>query len=114
MRISSGLALRALAPMALLLAQTAAAPAQSVEQPPSFNAAQLPGIKRVGENYTIRTPVKSDGILRIYVLATPYGDIHGAGRRDGAHAHQRAACAGAAGESEQFGILRQGAGRRRA
>jgi hypothetical protein len=75
MRISSGLALRALAPLALLFALSAAAPAQSVEQPPSFNAAQLPGIKRVGENYTIRNPVKSDGILRIYVLATPYGDI---------------------------------------
>ena len=75
MRISSGLALRALAPLALVVAQTAALPAQTVEQPPSFNAAQLPGIKRVGENYTIRTPVKSDGILRVYVLVTPYGDI---------------------------------------
>ncbi len=42
---------------------------------PSFNAAQIAGIKRVDDNYTIRNPVKSDGILRIYVLATPYGDI---------------------------------------
>jgi hypothetical protein len=75
MRISSGLALRALAPLALVVAQTAALPAQTVEQPPSFNAAQIRGIKRVGENYTIRNPVKSDGILRVYVLATPYGDI---------------------------------------
>ena len=75
MNISFGLALRALAPLTLLLAQTAVASAQTVEQPPSFNAAQVPGIKRVGENYTIRNPVKSDGILRIYVLATPYGDI---------------------------------------
>jgi len=75
MRLSSGLALRVLTPLTLLFAQTAAAPAQSVEQPPSFNAAQIPGIKRVGENYTIRNPVKSDGILRIYVLATPYSDI---------------------------------------
>ena len=75
MSISSGLALRALAPLTFLLAQTAALPAQTVEQPPSFNAAQIPGIKRVDDNYTIRNPVKSDGILRIYVLATPYGDI---------------------------------------
>jgi hypothetical protein len=75
MQISSGLALRVLAPLTLLLAQTAALPAQTVEQPPSFNAAQIPGIKRVGENYTIRNPVKSDGILRVYVLVTPYGDI---------------------------------------
>jgi hypothetical protein len=75
MDISFGLALRAFAPLGLLLAQTAALPAQTVEQPPSFNAAQIPGIKRVGENYTVRNPVKSDGILRVYVLATPYGDI---------------------------------------
>ncbi len=75
MRISSGLALRALAPLGLLLAQVAVAPAQTVEQPPSFNAAQIPGINRVGDNYTIHNPVKSDGILRIYVLTTPYGDI---------------------------------------
>ena len=74
MGISSDLALRALAPLALLLAPCAA-PAQQVEQPPSFNAAQIPGIKRIGDNYTIRNPVKSDGILRIYALATPYGDI---------------------------------------
>ena len=75
MNISFGPVLRAFAPLGLLLAQAAAAPAQTVEQPPSFNAAQIPGIKRVGDNYTIRNPVKSDGILRIYVLATPYGDI---------------------------------------
>jgi hypothetical protein len=70
-------ALRALAPLALVLVQPVAAPAQSLENPPSFNAAQLPvpGIKRVGLNYTIRNPVRSDGILRVYVLATPYGDI---------------------------------------
>jgi hypothetical protein len=75
MRFSSTLALRALAPLSLVLAPAGLAQAQTVEQPPSFNAAQIPGIKRVGENYTIRNPVRSDGILRVYVLATPYGDI---------------------------------------
>jgi hypothetical protein len=75
MRTSSDLALRALAPLVLLLAQASPLPAQTTEQPPTFNAAQLSGIKRVGENYTIRNPVKSDGILRLYVLVTPYGDI---------------------------------------
>ncbi len=75
MRFSSGLALRVLASLGLVLAQVPAAPAQTVEQPPSFNAAQIPGIKRVGENYTIRNPVKSDGILRVYALTTPYGEI---------------------------------------
>jgi len=75
MRFSFGSALRALAPLALVLVQPAAASAQAYEKPPSFNAAQLPGIKRVGANYTIRNPVRSDGILRVYVLATPYGDL---------------------------------------
>jgi hypothetical protein len=75
MNISFGPALRAFAPLALLLAQVAPAPAQTVEQPPSFNAAQIPFVKRVGENYSIRSPVQSDGILRVYVLTTPYGDI---------------------------------------
>ena len=75
MRFSFGSALRALAPLALILVQPAAASAQAYEKPPSFNAAQLPGIKRIGANYTIRNPVRSDGILRVYVLATPYGDL---------------------------------------
>lgn len=75
MRFSVGSGLRALAPLVLVLVQPAAASAQAYENPPSFNAAQIPGIKRVGSNYTIRSPVRSDGILRVYVLATPYGDI---------------------------------------
>src|ERR1051325_6479244 len=74
MRVSSGLALRMLV-LLLLLASPAVVSAQQVERPPTFNAAQIPGIKRVGENYTIRNPVNSDGILRTYVLATPYGEI---------------------------------------
>jgi hypothetical protein len=70
-----------LAPVALLLTQGPQASAQQqVEKPPVFNAAQLPAsIKRVGPNYTIRNPVRSDGLLRRYVLATPYGDINVAG-----------------------------------
>lgn len=76
MQISCVPALRAAAAAAALvltILQPAAAPAQSVENPPSFNAAQLSGIKRVGSNYTIENPVRSDGLLRVYVLATPYG-----------------------------------------
>jgi hypothetical protein len=79
MGFSFGSAMRALAPLALVLVQPVAASAQAYEKPPSFNAAQLPGIKRIGANYTIRNPVRSDGILRKYVLATPYGDIKVAG-----------------------------------
>ena len=69
-----GSMLRVLAPLALLLLPEAAL-AQSYEKPPSFNAAQIRGIKRVGTNYTIQTPVRSDGLLRIYVLTTPYGKL---------------------------------------
>ena len=75
MHVSFGWALRMLAPLGLLLGQPVMLSAQQVEQPPTFNAAEIAGIKRVGENYTIRNPVKSDGILRVYVLATPYGDF---------------------------------------
>jgi hypothetical protein len=72
-----GLAARLLTPLVLALAlATGASAQQQFEKPPVFNAGQLPPtIKRVGSNYTIRNPVRSDGILRIYVLATPYGDI---------------------------------------
>jgi hypothetical protein len=78
MAYASRFARRVLAPIAFVLLP-AVALAQGFENPPVFNAAQLSGFKRVGENYTIKTPVRSDGILRVYVLATPYGDftIHG-------------------------------------
>jgi hypothetical protein len=66
----------AVVPAALLFMQPAlAAPTQTIERPPSFNAAQLPGIQRVGPNYTIENPVRSDGLLRDYVLKTPYGQF---------------------------------------
>jgi hypothetical protein len=68
-------ALRALAPLTLVFVQPAAALAQAFENPPSFNAAKIPGIKRVGPDYTIRNPVRSDGILRVYILTTPYGEV---------------------------------------
>jgi hypothetical protein len=65
-------ALRALAPLVLVLLPVAAS-AQNFERPPIFNAAQISGINRVGANYSIENPVHSDGILRTYVLKTPYG-----------------------------------------
>ena len=61
-------------PAGLLLMQPVAVRAQTYEAPPSFNAAQLPGIRRIGPNYTIENPVRSDGLLRDYVLKTPYGE----------------------------------------
>jgi hypothetical protein len=79
MRLSLTSAIRALLAPALLLVLPAPALAQKVEQPPSFNAAQIAGIKRVGPNYTVRNPVRSDGLVRVYVLDTPYGEftVHG-------------------------------------
>ena len=59
--------------------QSAAAQAQQFEAPPSFNAAQIRGIDRVGANYTIQTPVRSDGLMRNYVVTTPYGEIRAQG-----------------------------------
>jgi hypothetical protein len=76
MAYSLSSALRALAPATLLLLPAAAMAAETYERPPSFNAAQIPGIKRVGSNYTILTPVRSDGLLRLYVVTTPYGKFN--------------------------------------
>lgn len=78
MTFSTYSALRAAAAL-LVLVVPAGANAQKFEAPPSYNAAQIRGIDRVGENYTIKTPVRSDGLMRNYVLATPYGELNVAG-----------------------------------
>lgn len=65
---------RLLLPSGLMLLP-AAAMAQGFEAAPSFNAAQIRGINRTGENYTVRSPVRSDGFLRIYDFETPYGQF---------------------------------------
>lgn len=75
MGFSFGSALRIAAPIGFLLLHSAVAVAQSTEAPPVFNAAQIPNINRVGANYTVQNPVRSDGLLRIYVLTTPYGEF---------------------------------------
>ena len=53
--------------------------AQPAEPPASFQIEKIPGFWPSGDNYTIDNPVRSDGLLRIYTLATPYGEfvIHG-------------------------------------
>ena len=53
--------------------------AQSFEQPPSFQIEKVPGFWPSGNNYTIKSPVRSDGLLRVYTLTTPYGEftVHG-------------------------------------
>ena len=49
------------------------------ERPPNFAAGKIPGIKIGDENYSIQDPVHSDGLLRVYTLGTPDGDlgVHG-------------------------------------
>ena len=70
----SGLSKSALA-LAALLAFSGAALAQ-FERPPNFVPGKTPGIKMGDENYSIQNPVRSDGLLRLYTLGTPYGDIN--------------------------------------
>ena len=67
--------LRAAAPVALVCLLPAVAPAQTVENPPSFSAKQIGGIPPAGSNYTINFPVRSNGMLRVYRLTTPYGEF---------------------------------------
>jgi hypothetical protein len=57
----------------------AAFAAENVEAPPSFDAAKIPGVLAAGDNYTIASPVRSDGFLRSYVLKTPYGEFAATG-----------------------------------
>jgi len=64
---------RAAASAALIFVLPAAASAQQIESPPTFNASKIAGIQPVGSNYTIENPVRSDGMLRVYNLTTPYG-----------------------------------------
>jgi hypothetical protein len=47
---------------------------QGYENPPSFSAAKISGIKRIGPNYSIANPVTSDGLLRVYTFKTKYGE----------------------------------------
>lgn len=53
--------------------------AEQFERPPSVNAENIPWLIPNGNNYSVASPVNSDGFLRIYVLKTPYGEfpVHG-------------------------------------
>jgi hypothetical protein len=69
---------KSLVTVAALLVCSGSALAQ-FERPPNFAAGKIPGIKIGDENYSIQDPVRSDGLLRVYRLGTPYGDldVHG-------------------------------------
>ena len=60
---------------ALLLVLSSGLSAQNSEAPPTFAADKIRGFKPAGENYTIKNPVRSDGLFRVYTLATPYGEF---------------------------------------
>jgi hypothetical protein len=52
-----------------------AAVATEIERPASFKAIQTAGIPASGPNYTIASPVRSDGFLRVYNVKSSYGDF---------------------------------------
>jgi hypothetical protein len=49
--------------------------AQPFEQAPTFAIERIRGFWPTGDNYSIKNPVLSDGLLRIYTLTTPYGEF---------------------------------------
>src|SRR3954468_23005144 len=56
-----------------VLASSLAAEAQPFESPPSFDIGKVRGFWPSGDNYTIKNPVRSDGLFRVYTLETPGG-----------------------------------------
>lgn len=46
-----------------------------IERPATFSPGKIPGIKASGPNYTITSPVRSDGFLRIYNVNSAYGNF---------------------------------------
>jgi len=67
----------ALAAPAVLAA--CAAFAADFEPPRSFQANLIPGISASGQNYNIKSPVTSDGFMRVYVFTTPWGEFSAIG-----------------------------------
>ncbi len=53
--------------------------AETFERAPTFVIEKISGFWPSGDNYSIKNPVMSDGLLRIYTLTTPYGEftVHG-------------------------------------
>ena len=60
---------------AMLLTPVGELAAQNYERPPNFSAAKISVVKQAGANYTIKEPVRSDGLFRLFTLATPYGEF---------------------------------------
>lgn len=60
---------------AMFLAVPFSAVAQTYERPPNFDIGKRRIAKAAGDNYAIHNPVRSDGLLRLYAMKTPYGDF---------------------------------------
>jgi hypothetical protein len=76
--LSARTALRAAAVLAAL-ATPQNLSAQPFEPPPRFAIEKIAGFWPSGRNCTIKNPVRSDGLLRVYTLSTPHGEfiVHG-------------------------------------
>lgn len=59
--------------IAAIMAVVAPATGQPYDVPASVDSSQIPGLQAEGTNYSITSPVVSDGFLRIYNVETPYG-----------------------------------------
>jgi hypothetical protein len=68
-------ALRAVALTGLLVGFAGAAAAQTFERPPTFDPARILGPRASGPNYSVASPITSDGFMRIYTVRTPYGEF---------------------------------------
>jgi len=60
---------------AAIVFMTSGAIGAEIERPAAFNPGKIPGIKASGPNYTITSPVRSDGFLRVYNVRSAYGDF---------------------------------------
>jgi hypothetical protein len=58
-----------------MLLAAGAARAQTFDRPPSYSAAAALGKSARGANYTVLSPVTSDGFLRHYAIRTSFGDF---------------------------------------
>ena len=71
--------IRSLWAPALLLMAASVATAADFEQPPAEDAAMILGADAVGANFRVASPVRSDGLMRLYDIETPYGVLHAEG-----------------------------------
>lgn len=75
----ASLSIRSLMPPVLLLAAASFATAADFEPPPAEDAALILGAGAIGANFRVASPVRSDGLMRLYDIETPYGVLHAEG-----------------------------------